>query len=143
MPLRMLTAAVVFAAIPVVAARQEPKKSARDDKTIVVTGCVEGGYLRVHESDPMGSYTERYRLHGPKQLMRELQREHNNHVLEITGRVTDGPGSEHVGHVTKIGKKTTIYTGAKEIPDTPSANEMPTLDIKSYTEQQGTCSGKS
>jgi hypothetical protein len=143
MRLKALTLALVLAFPLLLSAVQDPKKSDKDNKTIVVTGCVEGGYLRVHASDPMGSYTERYRLHGPKQLMKELQREHNNHVLEITGRVTDGPGSEHVGHVTKIGKKTTIYTGAKEIPDTPSANEMPTLDIKSYTEQQGTCSGKS
>ena len=134
--------AVVLASLPVFAAAQEPKNSDKHNKTIIVTGCVEGGYLRVHESDRMGSYTERYRLHGPKQLMKELQRDHNDHVLEITGRVTDPPGSEHAGQVTKIGKKTTIYTGAKAIPDSPTANEMPSLEVKSYTEQQGTCRGK-
>ena len=143
MRVRELSVAMLFASVPLCGLAQEPKKSGKDNKTIVVTGCVEGGYLRVHETDAVGSYTERYRLHGPKQLMKELAREHANHVLEITGRVTDTHGNEHVGQVTKIGKKTTIYTGGKEVPETPMGNDTPTLEVTSYSEQQGTCSGKS
>lgn len=135
-------AAIIIASASVLAAPQEPKKSDNDNKTITVTGCLDGGYLRVHEADPVGSYTERYRLHGSKQLLREMASQHNRKVLEVTGRVTDAPGTEHAGHTTKVGKNTTIHTGAKDIPTLPTGDNTSTLDVLSYHETQESCTGK-
>ena len=137
-----LAAAIALASFCVVGASQEPKKSANDNKTITVTGCVEGGYLRIHEFDSIGSYTERYRLAGSKALMKEIASKQNNHLLEITGRVIDAPGTEHAGHTTQIGKKTKIYTGAKEVPGIPTGDTTSKLEVTSFTEMKESCSGK-
>ncbi len=68
---RMLVAVAVAVSLAAVSA-QEPKKSDKDNKTVTVTGCVEGGYLNVRAVDPVGSYTERYRLAGSKSLLKEI-----------------------------------------------------------------------
>jgi hypothetical protein len=136
-----LVAGVALASVSVLAASQEPKKSDNDNKSITVTGCLEGSYLRVHESDSTGSYVERYRLHASKQLMKEMLSKHDNHVLVVTGHVTDVPGTEHAGHTTNIGKKTSVYVGAKDVP-VASKGETPTIDVASYTEQEQSCPGK-
>src|SRR5947208_3616988 len=128
----LLVAAVVLASASVLAVSQEPKKSDNDNKTITVTGCLEGSYLSVHESDRVGSFVERYRLRGSKQLMKEMISQHDKHMLEVSGRVTDVSGTEHAGHTTNIGAKTKVYVGAKEVPVVPTA-ETPTLDVTSYT----------
>ncbi len=138
----LLTAAVVFASVPVLAVPQEPKKSDKDNKTITVTGCVEGGYLRVHEMDSKGSYTDRYRLAGPKALLKEIASKQHGHLLEVTGRVIDAPGTEHAGHTTAVGKKTTIYTGTKEVPTIPTGDTTSKLEVTSYNEMQESCAGK-
>jgi hypothetical protein len=134
-----LVAAVALASVSVLAASQEPRKSDNDNKTITVTGCLDGSYLRVHESDSVGSYKESYRLHASKQLMKEMLSEHNKHLLVVTGRVTDVAGTEHVGHTTNIGKKTSVYVGAKDVPRTPNGLNTPTIDVASYTETEQSC----
>ena len=135
----LVFAAVVFASVSVLAS-QEPKKSDNDNKTITVTGCLDGNVLRVHPSGP-GSYIERYRLHASKQLLKEMTKEHQNHVLEITGVVTDTGDTTHRGKTVQVGKKTTIYTGAKEVPQAPSGQNDPILDVLSYREQEALCKG--
>ena len=42
------------------------------------------------------------------------------------------------GKTVQVGKKTRIYTGAKEVPDMPSGND-PTLDVASYRDLKNTC----
>jgi hypothetical protein len=135
-----LLVAVLLASVSVIA--QEPKKSDRDNKTITVTGCVEGGYLRVHEADPIGSYTERYRLAGSKALLKEIASQQHGHLLEVTGRVVDAPGTEHGGHTTQVGKKTKIYTGTKDVPTIPTGDDTSKLEVASYKELQESCTGK-
>jgi len=135
-----LFAAVVFASVSLVATSQEPKKDNKDNKEITVIGCVEGGYLRVHEADTTGSYTERYRLAGSKSLMKELASQHHGHLLEVSGRVVDAPGTEHLGHTVQVGKKTKIYTGAKDIPTIPTGDTK--LEVTSYSETKESCHGK-
>jgi len=137
-----LIAAVTLASVSVLAASQEPKKSDKDNKTITVTGCVEGGYLRVHEFDNVGSYTERYRLAGSKALMKEIASQHSGHRLEVTGRVIDAPGTEHLGHTTQIGAKTKIYAGAKDVPVIPTGDNTSKLEVTSFNEMQESCGGK-
>jgi hypothetical protein len=137
----MLVVAAVVVSLAVAAA-QEPKKSDKDNKTVTVTGCVEGGYLNVRAVDPAGSYTERYRLAGSKALLKEIGSQHHGHMLEVTGRVADAPGTEHMGRSAKIGKKTTIYSGAKDVPQVPTGDTTSKLEVTSFTETEETCKGK-
>ena len=141
MRIRLFVCAGLFAAAA--AAAQEPKKAGNGKPTITVTGCLDGGFLRVYESDYIGSYTERYRLHASKQLMKEITSKHNNHVIEVTGTVTDVRGNSHTGQTVQLGKKTKVYTGAKDIPRVPSGEDDPTLDVLSFVEQKANCIGKS
>ena len=134
--------ALALSTIPVLAASQEPKKSDKDNKTIVVTGCVDGGYLHVHEVDTVGSYTEQYRLAGSKALLEEIGSRHSWHLLEITGRVVDARGTDHRGESVQVGKKTRIYTGTKDIPQVPTADTTSTLQVTSYQELSESCKGK-
>jgi hypothetical protein len=119
-------------------AAQEPKKSDKDGKTITVTGCVDGGYLRV-ASDGAGVYSDRFRLAGPKRVLKEIAAMKAGHQLEVTGHVIDPRGTEHVGHTTKIGDKTSVYVGGKDVPVVPTAETTSTLQIESYVETSVTC----
>jgi hypothetical protein len=140
--IRIAAFAVVLASASVLTASQEPKKSDKDNKEITVSGCAEAGYLRVHEVDGKGSYTERYKLAGSKSLLKEIASQQHGHLLEVTGRVVDAPGTEHTGHTTPVGKNTKIYIGTKDIPTIPAANDTPKLEVTSYRETQESCSGK-
>ena len=138
MRIKVFVCAGIFAAVAAVSAQD--RKSGEGKPTITVTGCLDGGWLRVHESDSKGSYTERYRLHASKQLMKEVTSKHHNHVIEVTGTVTDAGENSHTGQTVQLGKKTKVYTGAKDIPRTPG-REDPTLDVVSFVEQKENCKG--
>lgn len=119
-------------------AAQDKKKS--DDKpVIVVEGCVEGSWLKVRKVDTSGTYAERYRLRGSKLLLKELAREYNGHTLEVTGAVTDSRSTTHRGKTIQVGKKSRIYTGAKEVPPIPSGDDA-SIDVQSYRELKKSCS---
>jgi len=137
-----LVAAVVLASVSVLAASQEPKKSDKDNKTITMKGCVEGGYLMISDLDAVnagGSYTDRFRLTGPKHLLKELAALRHGHKVEVTGRVIDSPRTEHAGQTTQIGKKATVYVGASAVPDVPNGESTSTIQVKSYVETEDSC----
>ena len=117
-------------------AHQEKKKS--DKPVITVTGCVDGSWLQVRSADPVGSYSERYRLIGSKQLLKEIAKQYKEHVIEVTGPVTDTASTTHLGKTIQVGKKTRITTGAKEVPSMPTGND-PTLGVDSYRDLKDSC----
>jgi hypothetical protein len=134
----VLLAASVFVSASLLAA-QEPKKSDKDNKTITVTGCVDGGYLRVASHDHEGTYNDRFRLAGPKHLLKEIATQQVGHKLEITGHVIDARGTEHVGQTTKVGEKTTVYVGGDNVPAVPSGDATSTLQVLSYRDTSEMC----
>lgn len=132
---------VLFLAVSLTVAAAPPsqgQKKTSDKPVITVSGCVDGSWLHVRSVDPGGSYTERYRLRGSKQLLKEIAAKYDRHFLEVTGAVTDSASTTHRGKTVQVGKKTKIYTGAKEIPDKPSGDD-PTLDVASYVELKESC----
>ena len=137
----LLVAGLVVASASVFAAGQEPKRSDKDNKTITVTGCVEGRYLRVTEHDTVGTYNDRFRLAGSKQLLKEIATGQQGHKVEVTGRVIDAPGTEHAGRTTKIGKKTTVHVGAADVPAAPTGDTTSTLQVESYRDMSASCKG--
>jgi len=134
----LLLCAAILAAASQLAAQDE-KKMKNDKPVIVVTGCLEGSSLRVRASDSIGTYVERYRLHGTRTLLKEMTKKYNGHLLEVTGAVTDTGDTTHRGKVIPIGKNSRIYTGAKETPVMPSGMADPILDVASFNEVPGTC----
>ena len=130
----LLAVSLTAGAVP---ASQAQKKT-NDKPVITVRGCLDGSWLQVRSVDPIGSYSERYRLRGSKQLLKELAAKYDHHLLEVTGAVTDTANTTHRGKTVQVGKKTKIYTGAKEIPDKPSGDD-PTLDVASYIELKESC----
>ena len=138
MRVEILLLAVSFALAAGPANRDEDQKKTSDKPVITVRGCVDGSWLHVRAVDPGGSYTERYRLRGSKQLLKEIAAKYDRHLLEVTGAVTDSASTTHRGKTVQVGKKTKIYTGAKEIPDKPSGDD-PTLDVASYVELKESC----
>ena len=103
-----------------------------------MTGCVDGSWLQVRSADPVGSYSERYRLIGSKQLLKEIAAQYKGHVIEVTGPVTDTASTTHLGKTIQVGKKTRITTGAKEVPPMPTGND-PTLGVDSYRDLKDSC----
>jgi hypothetical protein len=138
---RLVAFTVVFASVSAFAASQEPKKSDKDNKTMTVTGCVDGAYLRVTERDPVNTYNDRFRLAGSKHLLKEIAALQHRHKIEVTGRVVDAAGTEHAGQTTKIGKKTTVYVGAADVPAVPTGETTSTIQVQSYRETQDSCAG--
>ena len=137
MRLGLLLCAAVSAAALLQA--QEPKKKKEEKPTIVVTGCVDGSWLAVRGSDPIGSYATRYKLRGSKQLLTELRKEFEGHLLEVIGAVTDTGGTVHRGKTIEIGKKTRIVTGAKEVPRQPTGVSDPELEVSSFRDLKERC----
>lgn len=134
---RLLICAVALAVTAGLAAAQEKKKS--DDRPVlVVEGCVDGSWLKVHKIDRSGSYSERYRLRGSKRLLKEIAKEHNGHLLEVTGAVTDSASTTHMGKTIPVGKKGRIHTSAKEVPSIPSGDDA-SIDVMSYRELKKNC----
>jgi hypothetical protein len=139
---QLLVAVVMLASVAVLAASQEPKQSDKDNKTITVTGCLDGTYLRVDDAVGVGTVTtfsDRFRLAASKQLMKEIASKEQGHKLEVTGHVIDARGTEHAGKTTRIGNKTTIYTGATEVPTVPDGDTTSTLQVQSYRDLSETC----
>ncbi len=134
--LLILAALLAAAAGPL--ADQEKKKDQNNKTIITVIGCVDGSWLQVRAADPVGSYVTRYRLVGPKQLLKEIASQYKGHVIEVTGPVTDTGQTTHLGKTIQVGKKTRITTSAKEVPPIPTGND-PTLGVDSYRDLEPTC----
>jgi hypothetical protein len=117
-------------------ASQEPKK--RDDRPVIsVIGCVDGSWLDVRKTDPIGSYATRYKLRGAKQLMKELEKL-SRRLVDVTGRVTDASNTQHLGKTIEAGKKTRVRVGAKDVPVVPSG-DAPSLEVESFQELKESC----
>jgi hypothetical protein len=139
MRMKLVACASILAAAAALAGAQEPKKKTDDSKLITVTGCVDKSYLYVKAVDTVGSYAERYKLRGSKQLLKEIASKFDRHLVEVTGFVEDlGGGSTHRGKTVQIGKKTRITTGAKDIDTIPTGADA-TLDVQSFREMKNTC----
>ena len=138
MQIELCFCAALLAASPLV---HQEKKQKSDKPVITVTGCVDGVWLRVRSDGPgaTANYVERYRLVGPKQLLKEMSAQHKGHEIEVTGPVTDTGATTHLGKTIPVGKKTRITTSAKEVPPIPSGHDDPTLGVDSYRDLSNTC----
>jgi hypothetical protein len=111
-----------------------------DRRTIVVTGCVERSWLKVRKSDSDGTHVDRFKLRGSKDLIKALTGDHDRHLVEVTGLLTDPGNTQGVGKSVQLGKKNRVYTGAREVPDRPPVVD-PLLDVQAFRVISDSCAG--
>lgn len=134
----LFVGAAVLATVASLPASQDEKKTDDGKAVIVVTGCIDGSWLHVQKTDYVGTYATRYKLRGSKHVLKELVANHNKHLVEVTGKVTDTGNTTHRGKTIQIGKKTRIHTGAKDVPQVPNGDD-PSLEVASYRDLKDGC----
>lgn len=133
---RLLVSIALVAAVPGLLCAQEPQDHRR---TVTIEGCVQKSWLRVFQQDTFGRHTDRYHLHGPKDLMKTLTKDLDGHDVEVTGALSDPEDTQGRGKEIQVGKKTRIYTNARDVPSTPPVLN-PTLEVSSFRDVSKTCS---
>jgi len=139
---RAFIAAATMAIFATVVGAQEPTNKKTDNRPLLtIEGCLDGNWLHVKKVDRAGSYAERYRLRGSKSILKEMASEYKNHLLEVTGLVTDPTtNTTHMGKTIQVGKKTRITTTAKEMPQVPDGATDPLLEVASFRDLAARCS---
>jgi hypothetical protein len=131
----MLVVAFFLAAPPVLSAQIQPVPPvpSEEKSTVVVKGCVS--YNRLKHADTVSHdvpaeilQATEYVLEGPKELLRQLGREHDGHFDEITGVVRRPPtpgGTTGDVRSKKLGKGGTVTLGARR-----EESELPPLPVR-------------
>lgn len=149
--MRLLLAAAVCTSLvtclaaqgPVVPRSPTPPTEASDSREtthlITVRGCIRGNRLKY---DPTFSGStvgvlgaKDFSLEGPKELLRQVKADHDNHYDEITGIVVLPPRKDRnvVTSKKKVGPKTSVIIngkGEQEDLDTPPEPKGQTLKLK-------------
>jgi len=106
---------------------------------VTVRGCIRGNRLKI---DPEASLkaidvlnARDFALEGPKELLRQVKNDHENHYDEITGIVVVPPRKDRnvVTSTKKVGPKTNVVVtgkGQREDIDNPREPENHTLKLK-------------
>ncbi|HEX6464394.1 MAG TPA: hypothetical protein VFZ98_08075 [Vicinamibacterales bacterium] len=133
-----VVAASLVAAIAL-ASPQDEKKKKDSERVMIVKGCVSGSRLDVTQIDTAGFTVDHFKLRGNKDLMKVLTKDLNGHLVELTGVVDDPHNKQGRGKTIQIGKKTTITTGGRDVPDIPDPATDPTLTVDSLKDLEPHC----
>ncbi len=146
----VLCAAIIAVGFAVtLAAAQKPEDgalpSAKKEDTIVIHGCVSGSLLkdlRHQKSDKVtGAETSVvYRLIGEKKLLRIIQKEHQDQVLEVVGVVQSDPNNTSTTHTKEMGKvRLFVGSGEQETSQPGKPPSYPTLRVTSFEVLERNC----
>jgi hypothetical protein len=139
----LLCSAVALAFQPQAAAAQKPE-SAKEPKneTVVLRACIAGPTLTEVSAEPGGRGSgQTYRIAGPRELVKQIKRDHAGHYDEVTGRIKGEfapPNGRRVGTVGKVG----IVIGAGPAggaPNVPRVPEMPSFEVRSLLHLDDHC----
>ena len=128
---------------------KSPAKAPQKGDTIVVKGCLRGSSLESTETGILNSEATMmtahvYRLTGDKDRLKQMRKEHDGKLVEVTGvlKSTLPPPGEIRG--TTIGNtRITVGVGSSHVgsPAVSEANRsIPVLEVKSYTGTPTKCS---
>src|SRR3954451_24924899 len=121
---------------------------ARGDDTkqpaLIVTACVSGGVLSGVEAAGEASgriFAPRYRLAGPKAIVRTIKRDHAGHDDEFTGSITGDNSSLGVGPTVDLGKLSVRVGGAgpNDQPNAARVPETPVFEVTSFRHTDAKC----
>jgi hypothetical protein len=113
-----------------------PDAPSKKGDTIVVQGCVSGPLLKDlrHQKSEQLTKAETslvYRLVGDKKLLKIIQKEHQDQVLEVTGLIESNPNNTSTTHTKEMGR-VRLYVGTGE-QEVSQANKPPTYPILRVT----------
>ena len=103
---------------------------------VTVTACVDGGLLSgmsAAAGDTSGrSFGPRYRLSGPKALVKEIKRDHAGHDDEFTGSISGDLDATGIGPTVDLGKLQ-VRMGGVGPDDQPNAARVPETPVFQVT----------
>lgn len=139
---RLVALAVVAAsaapAVPVLANGDDAKTA-----SILVTACVSGGVLSEVSAvdDASGrTFAPRYRLAGPKAIVKEIKRDHAGHADQFTGLITGDNSAVGVGPTVELGKLSVRVGGnPNDPPNAARVPETPVFEVSSFKHTDAKC----
>lgn len=113
-----------------------------DAPRFVITACVQGGVLTgaapaASDTSARG-FAPRYRLAGKKALVKQIKKDHANHIDEFTGGIT-GDGLDGSGTSVKLGKLSVRMGAPAGSPNAPYVPETPVFEVVSFRHLEGKC----
>jgi hypothetical protein len=143
---RAFTVAIGFAVSLSAAQKPEdgPVAGSKKRDTIVVQGCVSGSLLKdlrhqKTEAVTGAETTVVYRLIGEKKLLRIIQQEHQDQVLEVMGVVESNPDKTST-HTKEMGRvRVFVGAGEQETSRPGKSSSYPTLRITSFEVLRPNC----
>ena len=110
----------------------------------IVTASVSGGVLSGMEASDDASgrvFAPKYRLTGPKAIVREIKRDHAGHEDEFTGSITGDNSSLGVGPTVDLGKLSVRVGGAGpyDQPNAARVPETPVFEVTSFRHTDAKC----
>lgn len=143
--MRLLFSFLVAAALPALAAAQEPKPVPKNSVRVTVPGCARNYIFTVgpRTADEAGSSLElqegmRLRMNGPKKLMAEIKA-HQGSMIAITGTMKQGqykPGGVGLGGGIRVGPSG--GPGSAALPPTSMTNQI-MIDVEGWRPAVGNC----
>ena len=140
--MRMSCLGCIVAIVMAVPAGQKPEERPEpalgNEDIVVVRGCVSGSVLRdlrTRKSDASsGAETAPvYRLSGDKKLVQQMQKEHQNKVLEVTGRLPSDPNISSLARSKQVGKgRVAVGAGRQAVSEPTKPASYPTLRVLSF-----------
>ena len=125
-----------------------PTKTPSKGDAIVVRGCLSGTALESSETRIVDrknseySSAVTYRLTGDKDLLKQMRKDFDGMIVEVTGRLKSNLPTDDGRHVGQIGK-TRITVGVRT-PQSQSPHDppyRPVLEVKSYEGLGSICKG--
>lgn len=137
-----LAAIAIGAAVSIGAGSGEAKKSTTPQVT--VTACVDGGLLSGMSAaaETAGrTFGPRYRLSGPKALVKEIKRDHAGHVDEFTGSISGDLDGTGTGPTVDLGKLSVRVggVGPNDQPNAARVPETPVFQVASFKHTDARC----
>jgi hypothetical protein len=139
---RMSGLGCIVAIVLAVPAGQKPEErpvpAPGNEDIVVVRGCVSGSVLRdlrARKTDASsGAETAAvYRLSGDKQLVQQMRKEHQNKVLDVTGRLPSEPNITSVARSKQVGKgRVFVGAGRQAVSEPTKPPSYPTLRVLSF-----------
>ena len=129
-----IAASIAMATLPLALAAQDtPKKEDPSKLQVEVTGCVRGSTLvetsLAAASVPDEQPSRRWRLRGPKAVMRQLK-EHEGKVLKIVGTMKNPELMATAGR--RVGKTNIFIGGDASKTQRDPLPELPTVDVEAF-----------
>jgi len=133
-------AAVSIGAVPAALGEAGPSTPPQ----LTVTACVDGGLLSgmsAASEAPGRTFGPRYRLSGPKALVKEIKRDHAGHIDEFTGSISGDLDGTGAGPTVDLGKLSVRMggVGPNDQPNAARVPETPVFQVASFRHTEARC----